>query len=163
MKRYIKSTESIFAMSNMVGKYVKLSGPLSFSFYFGTKEAFGTENRHGIRVKICPNRENYQPNNVSELEIHGDYRFHNTANISKSVEKEAKAFFKKYKVLFAGVWEKVILEENVTGYLKNRATLQDIIEESNLSNQHKLLLINVSTIEEFEQVVRNNSIFNMND
>ena len=162
MFKVVNSTEQIYAMSNLVGRYVKLDGPLSFSFYFGTKDAFGKENKHGIRVKICPSRERYQLNNVSELEIHGDYKLHNTANVSKDVEKEAKAFFKKFKVLFAGVWEKVLLEENITAYFKNRATLEDIVEESYLTEEQKSLL-NVSTIEDFEAKVRTYSMFNMND
>lgn len=164
MKRLIRESQDIvYAMSNMVGKYVKLDGPLSFSFYFGTKDAFSTENSHGIRVKICPNRERYQPNNVSELELHGEYKLHNTAMIKKVVENEARTFFKKYKVLFAGVWEKVLLEENIVGYFKNRATLDDIVEESYLTKKQKSLLRSVSSIEKFEEIVRRYSMFNMND
>lgn len=163
MYRCLKCEDKIYAMSNIVGKFAKIEGPLPFSFYFGTKEAFGTENTHGIRVKIYPNRERYQPDNISELELHGQYMLHNTANINTDVVKCAKEFFRKYKVLFAGVWEKVLIEENITGYIKNRASLQDIIEESYLTEEQQRILDHVKTIDEFERLVRQHQMFNMND
>ena len=88
---------------------------------------------------------------------------HNTANINTNAVKSAKEFFRKYKVLFAGVWEGVLIEENVTGYIKNRASLQDIIEESYLTEEQQCILDDVKTIHEFERLVRQHQMFNMND
>jgi hypothetical protein len=163
MYRYLKTSDKIYAMSNMVGEFLKIDGPLPFSFYFGTKDVFSTQNKHGIRVKICPNSAKYPPNNTSEFELHGQYKLHDTLRIKSDLEKHARTFFKKYKVLFAGVWESVLLEENVVGYFKDRASLQDIIEESYLSEEQQRILDGVQTVQEFETLVRRYKMFNMND
>ena len=77
MKILINNTYNpIFGMSNMLGKNIKLDGPLSVSFYFGSKHTGvpnGGEISHGIRVKIFPNPEKFRESGSFTMELHGDY------------------------------------------------------------------------------------------
>jgi len=73
MKRLVYTFDNVFGMSNMLGKFVKVGGPLNVSFYFGSKHAGGGEISHDIRVKVYPNREKFVDSDSFYLELHGDY------------------------------------------------------------------------------------------
>ena len=96
------------------------------------------------------------------MELHGDYPVSDNELSNKELNK-IRTFFKTYKVLFAGAWEEQIIEDDITAYLRGRIDLHELIEDMYLYNDYKDVLDKVSTIEEFEQVVRDNKIFNLND
>ncbi len=157
-------SEPIFGMSNMLGKYVKIGGPLNVSFYFGSKHAGVSDGEipHGIRVKIFPNREKFRNKGSFFMKLHGDYSAGDNKMDSEDLNN-VRDFFRKYKVLFAGAWEEQIIEDDITAYLRGRIDLHELIEDMYVYEDYKDVLDPVSSIEEFEQVVRDNKIFNMND
>ena len=165
MKRLIFTSDSVFGMSNMLGKNIKLDGPLEMSFYFGSKHA-GVPNDgeipHSIRVKIFPNPEKFREAGSFYMELHGDY---NTSpnNVSSSELKPIRRFFQKYKVLFAGAWEEAIVEDDITAYFRHRIDLEELIQGMPEYAKYKEYLDTVHSISEFEQIVRTHNIFSMND
>lgn len=163
---HTNTSTPIFGMSNMIGRYVKLDGPLDISFYFGSKHAgvpVGGEIPHGIRVKISPNKEKFVTSDSCYMELHGDYDVKPENVLSGRLLKIARDFFKKYKVLFAGAWEEEIIEDDITAYLRGRIDLSELIQDMPLYDKYKDHLDDVTSISDFEQVVRANKIFNMHD
>ena len=166
MKVLINNTfNPIFGMSNMLGKNIKLDGPLSVSFYFGSKHTGvpkGGEIPHGVRVKIFPNPEKFRENGSFTMELHGDYATSEN-DLSAKELKIVRNFFKKYKVLFAGAWEECIEEDDITAYLRSRISLQELVQDMPQYDQFKQYLDDVETIEDLESTVRNYNLFNMWD
>lgn len=162
MKLIIEQSESLLEMANIRGKDVK-TDKLSFSFYFSRKDG----NSHGIRVKLLFNPNTMRQDVDGYMELHGNYEFilsPNHKNISNKLINEARVFFKKYKVLFAGVWENALDSVDVEDYFKGRVTLKDVIQPV-IEENNKILdvLYNIHTIAEFEHAVRKYKLFNMND
>ena len=153
---------SLMEMANIYGKNVKIE-PINFSFYFSDK----TECNHGIRVKIKWNNQKIMDLD-GYMELHGDYEYVSSPSScyqpsSKEI-KLAQKFFKKYKVLFAAVWEKYLEPYYVQEYLRGNIDLVDVIDGlDNLDPQHYMRLLSVTKIYELEQLVRDWNIFNMND
>lgn len=154
----IKSRENLFEMSNIVGKYVKLDN-VNFSFHFSSKDE--VHDRHGIRVKICWNRE-HLTNDKSVMYLHGNYNYVPCKNspADNNDINEAREFFKKYKVLFAAVWEKVMNADPLEDYLKGYLSFEDLLKEIEVEFPKNSSITN---LEELEEVVRKNNLFNMND
>ena len=164
MKILINNTYNpIFGMSNMLGKNIKLEGPLSVSFYFGSKHTGvpnGGEISHGIRVKIFPNPEKFRESGSFTMELHGDYATSKN-DLSAKELKIVKNFFKKYKVLFAGAWEECIEEDDITAYLRNRISLQELVQDMPQYDKFKPYLDTVETIADLESVVSEYKLFNL--
>ena len=155
----------IFGMSNMLGKFVRLDGPLNASFYFGSKHAGipdGGAIPHDIRVKIYPNREKFRESGSFTMTLHGDYLV--TKNDLDGKELQTlKSFFRKYKVLFAGAWEEEIIETDITAYLSGRIPLQELVWNMPQYEKYQDVLDKVETIEDLESAVRQYKIFPMHD
>ena len=155
------TAKPLMEMSNLVGRYVK-TDDIDFSFYFSNKDNSVSEIPHGIRVKICWNPDKITDSAVDgTMELHGDYKYYHSKYASqkftnaKEINK-ARKFFKKYKVLFAGVWEKKLEENAVVFYFSKFFLLNDICNELNITE-------NINSIEDLEKYVRENNLFNMND
>lgn len=155
----------LLEMSNVRGKDCKVE-VIDFSFYFSTKERVP----HSIRVKVKWNPNRMSGSDDGYFELHGDYKYVSESRDSvnfKQIEK-ARQFFKKYKVVFSGVWEDIIDPTDAVHYFEGRIGLIDLIEEMSLSDEEiydtlRLMRGVESDISELETAVRVLSLFNMND
>lgn len=151
----------LLEMSNIRGKFVKVED-IDFSFYFSAKNS-----NHGIRVKIRWDREKLGTDFDGYLELHGDYKWNPVTHSKKVKQYEidtARYFFKRYKSLFAAVWELKLDENILIEYLKGQIPLHDLIKEfENISQKDIDKMLECNTTTELNKCVRENDIFNMND
>lgn len=149
-------------MSNVRGKSCEVDD-IDFSFYFSKKNS-----NHGIRIKVLWNREKTLRNDDGYMELHGDYRYFSSPKAQykpKAWEINGLRYFcKKYKVLFAAVWECKLEEDDVADYFKGRVDLRSLISFfDNISEKNYFLVNHCKNLRELEACVRENNIFNMND
>lgn len=160
------SNEPLVEMANIRGKYVKVED-LDFSFYYSSK--LDTNGQHGIRVKICWNREKIGLDLLDGyMELHDDYKYVSTSHPNYKPDSidiaTARYFFKKYKVLFAAAWELVLDENILSDYLRGNISLLETIDNfENVNDDMKQELLKVNSLKELEQKVRENKVFNLND
>lgn len=158
----------IIEMANMTGRFVKTDN-INFSFHFSDKNE--VHNQHGIRVKINWNKDKSSSNFDGTLAIHGDYRYTKSSNpknrYTEADLRRARYFFKKYKVLFAAVWEGVLDPNFVQEYFKGKLPLYEVVSQFELPDDlyYKLNynFIKKNTLTELEDRVRKYKAFNMND
>ena len=163
MKIILEDVEKLMEMANLRGKQVKTDN-IDFSFYFSSKAG----NSHSIRIKICWNRERMKDNCVDGyMELHGDYKYVNSPGCKIPNNKqivEAREFFRKYKVLFAAVWEGTLEADIVQLFFMKRIRWPEVLSEfediSKIAYDKIQLCSNIS---ELEAVVRKTHAFNMND
>ena len=154
----------LWEMANARGIRVK-TDDIDFSFHFLTKN----EMRHAIRVKITWNREKISNGNFDGyIEAHGDYRYYQSqksrAHPSKKEVDRARMFVRKYKVLFAAVWEKKLDQNAVLGYFEGAYNFKQLVSQFEDASEKQYYIINhCNNLTELEKVVRENKIFNMND
>ena len=144
-------------MANLVGKKVKIE-PIDFSFYFSDKR----EVNHGIRVKVKWNRDHLAGGTDGYFELHGDYPWVQSADGVKKDQKgiqKARNFFKKYKVLFAAVWEGCLDADVVQDYFKGVISFNELLQNFLIAFD----FIGIKSLKELEKCVRLNNLFNMND
>ena len=154
------STKYLFEMTNVLGSNCVVGGPLNFSFYFSRKD----HNRHGIRVKIAWNPNRFTGKEDGNLELHGEYKYvptNGAKHVSKADVDVARNFFKKYKVLFAAVWEGCLDPSALYDYFRGTYSFKDVIK--NLYVKDETCLAGVTDLNQLENVVRQNHLFNMND
>lgn len=151
MKRYIKSTEDIMCMANLLGRDIRVPNPLPFSFYFSTKNSI-----HGIRVKPVFNPEKMSADLVGTLKLCDDWEYipgkNDSAVDGKSIRR-MKAFFRKYKVLFEAVWCKQLQETTVTDFFRGFITLKDLITQFEFYNDYKTELDEIDDIDELTEYI----------
>ena len=155
----------LMEMSNVHGKRVKVD-EIDFSFYFSSKEAVSSQQ--GIRVKICWNRDKISHTLIDGcMELHGDYKYvsaiHPNVYPNKYDIATARYFFKRYKVLFAAVWEGILYEDELIQFLIGNINLHDLITTFNISNEKYEIIKDVDSLKDLEKLVREHDIFNMND
>lgn len=162
---YIKDPSNILMeMANLRGNDIKLVTGLPFSFYVSSKKA--VHGLHAIRAKILWNPSRMKSDSDGTLELHGDYEYTVGSHRYKPTARElaaAKSFFKKYKVLFAAIWEEVVDDTDVFEYLRGRIDLEHLLATFDLPGKKFYLVNHCTSIEELEDCVRTNKIFNMND
>ena len=158
----LEDMDPVFS-ANVIGRYVKIDGPLDFTFYFGSKFAGGSASRHNIRVKLSVNPEKFIRSKSHVLELHGEYHCSDERKVPPKLRRQIVSFFKKYKVLFAGVWEEQISEDLVPEFFKAHIDLQTLIQNSPCYATHKDKLRSVKTVADFEKAVRKYQIFKMYD
>lgn len=153
----------IFAMSNVRGAKVKVTGrPLPFSFYFSTKEGMA----HGIRVKPVFKPNKFTQSDAGVLLLHSNWEYipnKNDKNVPARDIEEMKVFFRRYKVLFAAVWEFELPEDALQNFLTGNIYLPELLEEFYNYDEWKPFLSDVDSIESLEAAVREYGLFNMND
>lgn len=157
MKLRLIKEEYLMEMANLRGKDIKIE-TVNFSIYFSPKG-----HRHGIKLKVLWNRDNMKGSIVDGiLELHGNYKYTKSTNaINYCSEKDIdnlRNFAKKYKVIFAGVWENALDQNDVQDYFKNRISLKDL-----LNTMEDKIPSNITNLSKFEKYVRENQLFNMND
>ena len=158
----------LIEMANMTGKFVK-TDDINFSFHFSDKDEVHLQ--HGIRVKINWNKDKSSSNFDGTLALHGDYRYtpssHPKNNCTTSLLKEARNFFKKYKVLFAAVWEGILDPNFVHEYFKGEMSLYEVVAQLELPDdvyyKVNFNFIDYNNLTELENRVRKYGAFNMND
>lgn len=151
----------IFCMSNIRGNKVVVPHKLPFSFYFSERES-----SHAIRVKPVFNPNRMSKSSFGTLELHGDWKYTpgpDDKNVSAKQVGLMKQFFKKYKVIFAGVWEVEIPEDSVQDYFKGIISFHQFLQECYFYDDYQEEMDKIKTIEELETFVRENNIFNMWD
>lgn len=167
---YMTHPEAVLMeMADIRGNDVRIEDRLPFSFYMSTKGA--VRGTHAIRVKILWNPSKMGPDADGNLELHSDYEYKHFSHRYKPTAKELsllKDFFKKYKVLFAAVWEQVVDYEDIRDYFKGYLSFKDLLTKFDLSqydedSKELYDFFHCKNLEELEQVVRKYSIFNMND
>ena len=152
--------DDIFGMSNLRGKYVK-TDKIDFSFYFSMQKA-----SHAIRVKVAFDPSKVKETDFGVLELHGDWKFtpgRNDTHISDKQIHNMKAFFKKYKVLFAAVWNREIFEDVIVAYFSGNIDFKELLQEFDFYDDHTDEMNKIQDITELESFVRKNNIFNMWD
>ena len=147
-------------MANLRGKDVKIED-IDFSIFFSRKIP-----NHGCRVKICWNR-NMMTDEVGFIEAHGDYKYIQTTSFKRPSNydiEEARYFIKKYKVLFAAVWEEKLDPNDVIFYFSGIYSWQKLMTcFQNVSEQDFERLRICYNRKDLEDCVRKYHIFNMND
>ena len=155
----------LMEMANVRGVDVATDYRLPFSFYFSTKEA--VRNQHGIRAKIIWNPSKAPADADGFMELQGDYEYVMDSHKYKPTTKElkiARDFFKKYKVLFAAVWEGKLYDGHLQDFFKGRMQLRELLSKfENITEMQYYYLNHCKTLEEVEQCVRKYKIFNMSD
>ena len=161
----IEPSAVLMEMTNVVGNKVKIESILPFSFHFCTKEA--VHQQHGIRLKVIWNPSKAPDNADGYIEMHGNYDYIVSSHKYKPSATELKIlknFCLKYKVLFSAVWELKLDKDFLIEYFKGELLLRDLLTKfENISEKQFYLINHCKTLEELEDCVRKNKIFNMND
>lgn len=156
----------LMEMANALGNNIKKEKRLPFSFYFSPKKV--VRGAHGIRVKILWNPSKMGPDSDGYMELHGNYDYISNPKRYKPSQDEinlARDFFKRYKVLFAAVWEDVIQDPSqVTMYLYDKISWKELMEQFDTGNSNWNFYIQTTdNIKELEQLVKEENMFNMNN
>lgn len=75
-------------------------------------------------------------------------------------------FVKKYKVLFAAVWENALGEDSLQDYFRNLIDFKTLLSEFNINKvgkQRYEALNYAEDLKQLEHIIRQYQIFNMND
>lgn len=155
----------LMEMANVMGNKVVVEHRLPFSFHFCDKNAI--HGQHAIRVKILWNPSKAPNDADGYMELHGDYKYIIGSHKYKPTGKElqiAREFFKKYKVLFAAVWERVLYPDDVIDYFKGIMKWQDLMNSFyDIPENISSVLKKCRNLTDLEYAVRRNKAFNMND
>lgn len=149
-------------MANVRGKDVEVDD-IDFSFYFSKRNP-----RHGIRLKVVWNRERMSRDDDGYMEMHGDYKY--VMSSPKAYEPKGwevsglRYFCKKWKVLFAAVWEMKLDETDVRKYFEGDIPFSKLMQTfDNITDSQYREVNKCRTVRQLEEVVRKDNIFNMND
>jgi len=158
MKRLVYSIEDIFAMSNVLGRFIKVENNVPFSFYYSPRNS-----SHGPRVKPILNPSKMWLSKAGTLKLCDDWEFtpgQDDKHISSKVVNEMKAFFRKYLVLFLLVWDLQLPDPLLSYYFQGQIPLSEIIESLDFYDEFKNELDKMSTVFELEEFCRNNDLVN---
>lgn len=152
----------LIEMANVTGKFMKVED-IDFSFYFSKKNS-----SHGIRIKINWNRETMTSGDEGYIELHGNYNYYQSPKVKykpHNYEIETVRYFaRKYKVLFAAVWECKLDADTLSEYFKGRLSWQELMScFENIPQEVKEVFEHCRGLKDLEFAVRKNSAFNMHD
>lgn len=165
-----KSEGLLLEMANLRGNDVKLVSNLPFSLFFSTKSA--VHNAHAIRVKVLWNPHKMTATPDGQLWLHGNYSYEVFSHKYKPTARELnilRTFCKKYKVLFAAVWEEKLDAQDLIDYFADRLTLSSLLATINLQKEFDPEDVNYynlnhcKSLEDVENLVRKDKLWNMND
>lgn len=166
LKWYIQEPSAIlFEMANVLGNSVSIEHRLPFSFFFSSK---GTvHGTHAIRIKVCWNPSKYYSSADGYIELHGEYKYVVSSHKYKPTSKELsilRDFVRKYKVLFAAVWEEKLDPNALQNYFAGQIKLKELISKfQDVTEKQYYELNHATNLQELEEVVRKTKAFNMND
>ena len=163
---YLKEPSAILMeVASVRGKYMAVEKNFPFSFYFSDRRT--VHGRHGIRIKVQWNANKINPKDADgyfELHINMDYVAGSHKYKPSGDELSfARAFIKKYKVLFCTVWDGVLDAEDLEEYFKGIVSFVELKSLFNLKGREYYDVNHAKTLEELEEVVRKSEIFNMYD
>ena len=163
---YLKEPSAVLMeMANVIGNDVVLEKRLPFSFYFSNKKI--VHQQHGIRLKVLWNPSKAPDNADGYVKMHGQYDYIPGSHKYKPTAKEInilRDFCKKYKVLFAAVWECKLDSNYLQKYFDGRLNLIDLLTKfENITEKQFYEINHCKTLVELENCVRKYQIFNMND
>lgn len=159
MKRIIKSSEAIFAMSNVCGKQVKNPHTLPFSFYFSGNQGV----KYGPRVKPVFNDSKLRVNMVGTLDLCNDWKFipgEDDKHVSKKQIAEMRMFFKAYIVLFCAVWDLQIDDNKVQDYFRDLISFEDMVKSFDFYDKYSEQLDEIHDIRTLENFCREHDLVN---
>lgn len=159
MKRIIKSTEDIFAMSNVRGKYVKNPHRLPFSFYFSSGAGVG----HGPRVKPMFNESKLISSMTGTLKLCDDWEFVpgiDDKDVKADKISDMKDFFKTNIVLFCAVWDEQMQDATLEDYFKGDITFQEMITDLDFYEKYRDDLMLISNVSQLDEFCRKNQLVN---
>ena len=155
----------LMEMANIRGNDIKVESRLPFSIYFSTRGAI--HNQHGIRLKVLWNPSKAPASADGYMELHGDYGYTVNSHKYKPTARELKTlgdFARKYKILFAAVWEEKLYDGDLQDYLKGRISFKELLTKFyDISEKQYYHLNHAKNLQELEEIVRKYKIFNMND
>ncbi len=160
--RFGLDEDLLMEMANLRGKDVKIED-INFSIYFSPKQT----DQHSIRIKVLWNRERMNSGNFDGvLYLHGDYEYKQNPNADNKPDMydifELRYFAKRYKVLFAAVWENKLDPNDVEDYFKGRLSFEELLTLFlDLDSDDYDKIQQARNIKELEQIVSENDIFNM--
>lgn len=160
--RFRSDEDLLMEMANLRGKDVKIED-INFSIYFSPKQT----DQHSIRIKVLWNRERMNSGNFDGvLYLHGDYEYKQNPNADNKPDMydifELRYFAKRYKVLFAAVWENKLDPNDVEDYFKGRLSFEELLTLFlDLDSDDYDKIQQARNIKELEQIVSENNIFNM--
>lgn len=157
MKRYIRGSEAIFAMSNVRGRNVTVE-TLDFSFYYSPRNS-----SHGPRVKVVfdPFKMRIADAGIQKLCDDWSFKASKGSNVSAKQIKQMQDFFHKYLILFLLVWDFKCDEPDPEDYLTGRLTLDELISNLDFYSQYQQELSKVSSISQLEDFCRDHNLVNM--
>lgn len=158
MKRYIKSHEDIFAMSNVRGKYIKVEKNIPFSFYYSPRNS-----SHGPRVKVIFNPDRMKQDAAGTLMLCHDWEFvpgKDDSHVSSRDITRMKEFFRKYLILFLLVWDKHSDDPDAEDYFRKDMSLHELITRIDFYSEYSTELDTISSIEELEDFCREHDLVN---
>lgn len=164
---YLRDPSGILLeMANVRGLDVKLEGDsFPFSFYFSSKSS--VRGAHAIRATVLWNPSKMPKDADGYMELHGSYAYISGSHKYQPTGRELKAareFFKKYKVLFAAVWEEKLCEGYLGDYFEGKLKLHELLSKFEDLKERQYYDINhCKTLAELEDCVRRNKVFSMND
>lgn len=168
-ERYVSDPSAVLMEMACVRGIDAKPKQLPFSFYFSEKSV--VHSQHGIRVKVAWNPTRIKSKDADGyFIIHGDkfpYEWipgsHKYKPSAKEM-REASRFIRNHKVLFAAVWEEVLDEMDLQHYFEGSLTWKDLLKCFHTGDMEGDSLIQVSkNVEDLEQTVREENLFNMND
>lgn len=155
MKRLIRGSDAIFAMSNVRGRNVTLED-IDFSFYYSPRNG-----NHGPRVKVVFDPFKMKISQAGVQKLCDDWSFNSDVRIPSSKIREMQKFFKKYLILFLLVWDFKSDEPDPEDYLTGRMTLEELIENLEFYDDYSDELDKIQTVEELERFCRSHEVVNM--
>lgn len=158
MKRYIKNSDAIFAMSNVRGKYIKVEEGIPSSFYYSPRNS-----SHGPRVKPVLNPDKMKMSDAGTLKLCDDWKYTPGARDKKpaaDIVKIMKDFFRKYLVMFLLVWDKKIDDPYLEDYFRGDIDFHEFVEETSFYAEYADELDTVNNVAELEQFCRKNNLVN---
>ena len=165
-EEYLKDPSKILLeMACIRGVDIKVE-KIPFSFYFSNKE--DVYGRHGIRAKVQWSPIRIRSRDADGyLELHGDYDYISGSHKYKPTGKElteAREFFKKYKILFAAVWEDKLHQNDLQHYFEGSINWKELLSKFDGVGEKGYYNINhCNSLEELEACVRKHKLFNLND
>lgn len=160
--RFRSDEDLLMEMANLRGKDVKIED-INFSIYFSPKQT----DQHSIRIKVLWNRERMNSGNFDGvLYLHSDYEYKQNPNADNKPDMydifELRYFAKRYKVLFAAVWENKLDPNDVEDYFKGRLSFEELLTLFlDLDSDDYDKIQQARNIKELEQIISENNIFNM--
>ena len=160
MKILVSNKDSIFAMSNVRGRYIKNPHQLPFSFYFSS----GAGVSHGPRVKPQFNPERLILSLTGTLQLCDDWKYvpgKDDKDVSEKSIRQMKKFFKDYIVLFCLVWDEHMQDATLEDYFKGAISFNEMLQDLEFYSEYKETLDSINSISELDKFCRDNNLVNM--